>query len=448
MNKAPASLTVATLSLLSSLAWPQDFFDSVATQTSTDELDLDSPWTHRTWLQQKTGYGWHTPGVAASRDQAALTRTESQLFGEVGWRQNTWRLQASGSLLHDWLPDLENWGAFSGYDFTEQQNQQRRWRLQLADTFVEWQDNDWWVKAGYQTLAWGESESLKITDVLARRDQRWPGQADLEKLRLPVPAVQVTWNNQLDWVTLIHPLPDRMPAAGDEFDPYVELRQQQSELNLIQEHETRPGFAIRWRQQWQGLDAQWMLADVTSYESELTVFNTGPLGADVHLSPWRQQVLGGSAQWVKGSWLLRTEQALHNNVRVTQQNPQAPWQKTRQWRGMLGADFNGISDLLISAEYSWLYIKNRIPTLGEQRYQPAASGRIQYTLYNDRLTLEAYAQSITGDEGSLIRLQADWTVSDNFSVSLSAIEYDAQQADLLHPYRHNDSLLLSMRWGL
>lgn len=440
---------LTSLSLLSQSAWGEDFFDAVPTESSTDSLNLDSPWSSRAWLQQKIGYGWHMPGMPASRDQAALTRTESQVFGEINWRHNSWRLQVSGALGQDWLPELATTELFSAYEFTGEQRRQRRWRLDMADTFVSWQAGDWWLKAGYQTLAWGESESLKITDVLARRDQRWPGQEDLEQLRLPVPAAQITWRNRLDAVVLIHPLPDRMPSAGDEFDPYATLRQQHPGLTLIEERETRPGFALRLRQQWPGLDAQWILADLASYETEPRPVTFAEQLTKIHLTPWRQQIAGVGAQWGKGSWLLRTEQALHNNSKVAASDPRAPWQKTRQWRGMIGADYTGINDLLLSAEYSWLYIDQWRSDLGMPGYQPALSGRIHYNLYNDRLSLEAYGQSISGGEGRLLRLMAEWIFSDHFSASITAVEYDGRQADdLLYPYRHNDALIMNLRWSL
>ncbi|MDO3386584.1 hypothetical protein QWI17_12125 [Gilvimarinus sp. SDUM040013] len=449
MNQIIPTLAVAAAALFSKGIGAQSFFEAIPTETTTEELDLDSPWTHRAWVQQKTGYGWHAPSLPASRDKAALTRTETHLFGEIAWRKNAWRLQASGSIVQGWLPDLEDAGVYSRYTFTTEQHQQRRWHLEMADTFVSWQNDDWWIKAGYQTLAWGESESLKVTDVLARRDQRWPGQEDLEKLRLPVPAVQITWGKQLDLVTIINPLPDRMPAAGDEFDPYADLGQQQPNIAIVEHSDNRPGVALRYRQQWQGLDTQWILADVASYETELETVSAGEKGPVAYVAPWRQQVAGASAQWVSGSWLVRTEQALHFNTKVASADPVAPWQDTRQWRGMLGADYNGINDLVLTAEYSWLYVDNWHSGLAGERYQPAASGRASYTLLNEQLTLEAYAQAVTGGEGSVMRLMVEWQFSDRFSAAVTAIEYNGDHPeDLLYPYRHNDTLLLNLRWGL
>ncbi len=424
----------------------QDFFASVPTQPR-QEPNLETPWSHRAWLQQKTGYGWNVPALPASRDRAALTRTETHLFAELSWRRGPWRAQLGGSLVQDWLPNLESSGLWSGYEFTGEQRRERRLHVEMADSFVSWQEGDWWIKAGYQTLAWGEAESLKVTDVLARRDQRWPGQEDLEKLRLPVGALRVTWNNQLDFAALIEPLPDLLPAAYDEFDPYFTLRSGAHETSpsLFEGRDHKPGLALRYREHWQGLDAQLLIADVASFElaPEMIEFK------QINLNPWRQQVAGVSLQSVTGNFVLRTEQAWHHNTKVASRNPIAPWRDTNQWRGMLGADYTGVNNLQLSAEFSWLYIDDWRPSLADERWQPGASARANYTLYNERLTLEAFALTTTGDQGDVYRLSADWAVTDEFSVSLAAIEYhsdDSQQR--LYPYRRNDTLLLSLRWGL
>ncbi|UTF60163.1 DUF1302 family protein [Gilvimarinus sp. DA14] len=428
----------------------QDFFAAVQT-SDTERPNLQSPWSHRAWLQLKTGYGWHTPSLPASRQQSDLTRTETHLFAELGWRQGPWRAQIGGSLVQDWLPQLRDAGIWQGYPFTGEQLRDRRLRLEMADTFVSWQQGDWWLKAGYQTLAWGEAESLKITDVLARRDQRWPGQEDLEKLRLPVGSVRITWANKLDLVTLIEPEPDRLPAAYDEFDPYIALRTGNPAQDpvLIKKRDNRPGLALRYRQHWQGVDSQLLIADVASYELAPTAadFTTQP--AEVQLQSWRTQVAGLGLQAVYGNFLLRTEQAWHHHSKVAAQDPLAPWQKTDQWRGMLGGDYSGIDDLQLSAEFSWQYIANQQSGLAADRWQPGASGRATYTLLNERLTLEAFALRMTGNQGDVVRLSADWQINDAVSLGITAVEYrGSNPSQQIYPYRHNDAVLINLRWGL
>lgn len=440
-------LSVWTYSLTPT-ALAEDFFGTVETRTDThDTAESDSPWQYRGWLQQKTGYGYRAPAAGVNRDRAELTRTETQFYNQVNWGSGPWRVQLAGSLVHDWLPDMERAGLWNGYDFTDAQSDQRRWRLELADTTVSWQKADWWLKAGYQTLAWGEAESLKVTDVLARRDQRWPGQEDLEKLRLPVPAAVITWQNRLDLAVLVSPLPDRQPAAYAEFDPYINLRtgNPQSDPILHTRKETNPGIALRWRESWQGIDTQFILADVASYD-------TAPVGLSLQeaaqpiitLDRGRQQIAGLGVQATHGTWLLRSEQAWHRKVYQPGADPTAPWQQNDEWRSMIGADYTGIHNLTITGEVTWRYRED-----GHDRWQTGGALRARYTLFNERLTLEAFNLHLPGGEGSILRLSGEWEYSDKLNLNLALIDYSAEeQTDLIYPYRHNDSVLLTVRWML
>ena len=438
----------ALLLCLASAAQAEDFFGTVETRSENREVtDLDSPWQYRGWLQQKIGYGYREPAAPFNRQSADLTRVETQFYNEVDWRQDAWRVQLAGSIVQDWLPDLERAGLWSGYEFTREQYDQRRWRLELADTYVSWQHADWWLKAGYQTLAWGEAESLKVTDILARRDQRWPGQEDLEKLRLPVPAATLTWQNRIDLAVLVRPLPDRQPAAYAEFDPRIGLRtgNPDTDPRLRTQKETNPGIALRWRESWQGVDMQLIFADVASYETApVAIAPQAAAPPIITFTRGRQQVLGLGVQATHGTWLLRSEQAWHRGVYAPGSDTTAPWQQDDEWRGMIGADYTGVHNLTLTGEVTWLYRDN-----SHGRHQAGGALRARYTLFNERLTLEAFNLYLPGGEDSLVRLSGEWEYSDKLNLSLAIIDYSAEeQKDLLHPYRHNDTVLLTVRWML
>lgn len=430
------------------VALAEDFFGTVETRSETrDTPDLNSPWQYRGWLQQKIGYGYRPPAANVNRQSAELTRTETQFYNEVDWRRDAWRVQLAGSIVHDWLPDLERAGLWNGYEFTRGQADQRRWRLELADTYISWQQADWWIKAGYQTLAWGEAESLKVTDILARRDQRWPGQEDLEKLRLPVPAAVITWQNRVDLAVLVRPLPDRQPAAYAEFDPTIGLRTgtPDSDPLMRTQEETNPGIALRWRENWQGVDAQLLLADVASYETApVAILPQEAAPPVIMFDRPRQQIAGLGVQATRGTWLLRSEQAWHRGVYAPAADPLAPWQQGDEWRSMVGTDYTGIHNLTLTGEVTWRYRED-----GHDRWQTGGALRARYTLLNERLTLEAFNLHLPGGEGSLVRLSGEWEYSDKLNLSLALIDYSAEgQEDLLYPYRHNDSVLLTVRWML
>ncbi|WP_111640799.1 DUF1302 family protein [Marinimicrobium alkaliphilum] len=439
------------LGLLILVALParaDDFFGTVETRASAEPASDDSPWRHRGWLNQRIGYGYRAPAAPVARDGADLTRVETEVYSQWDWRRGPWRARLSGTLTQDWLPDMNSAGLWSGYDFTDEQSSQRRWRAEISDSYLSWESGDWWLLGGYQTLAWGEAESLRVTDVLSRRDQRWPGQEELDDLRQPVPAVRATWGGRLDLVLLPETPPDRLPAAGDEFDPYLAWRDADTPtLHMRRRHDV--GWALRWQTQRPGWDMQWLLAEVNSVDRYPHVQRQEGDETVIELAPWRQQVAGLALQTTRGAWVLRTEQALHRKLPLMPEDPTGRWPEHDQWRAMVSAEYAGIRDLTLTLELSESYTRDHSAELAQDQWQTGASARVHYTLLNERLALTGQAVRLPGGEGEVLRLSADWTLSDRLSLGASLVDYSARAAsDQLYPYRHNDTLLLSVQWNL
>ena len=431
-----------------------DFFGDLDTNAEGPTSPA-GPFHYLAWVQQKIGYGYRTPDLPVGRDSAQLTQVESRLYGRFTWDWDAWQLRLAGSLDHDWLPDLDRADLWSGYQLNTDQRQQRRWRLREDDSYLSWQAGDWWIKGGYQTLAWGEAESLKVTDQLARRDQRWPGQADLEQLRLPVPALLIHWRQSLELVLLIDTPVDRQPAPLDEFDTLAEFRQpedyRQPDIHL--RSQTASGWALRWQHSAPGWDLRLLLANSYSPEPVLAGIRLSDTGAtpridSIQLEQERQSLAGLQWQATRGNWVFKTEQAWLEDLPLAQSNPLADWLEKDQWRAMYALEYSGVRDLLVSGEITHSYTLDYQQELASDAWQTGYGLRLSYNLFNERLSLGAVGLQLNGNQGELLRLSANWEQSDRLSLGLTLVDYSAHADQQLYPYRHNDSLLLSLRWAL
>ncbi|MFY0663083.1 MAG: hypothetical protein JXQ97_00540 [Natronospirillum sp.] len=424
-----------------------DFFGDLNT-TAAAPAATQSPWRLLGWAQHKTAYGYRDPEPGFSRAAADITRFESSLYGQGSVRFGDWSARLAGSLEHDWLPDAENAGLWSGYAFTGEQAEARQWQWLWADSYLSWQSGDWWLQGGYQTLAWGQAESIAVLDVLAPRDQRWPGQVDLEQMRLPVPALTLNWRGQLDLVVLDGTQSDRLAAPFDEFDTLAELRATGSEI-VEQTPANHLGYALRWQQRWSGVDVQVMAAQLNSYTPSLRAVTMGGMGPErIELRQEPVQVLGGGVQWVRGAWLWRTEQAWHRGGQLPTSQALEPWVDVDEWRSMMGVEYSGWSNLTLSAEVGALYLLRNADTVDADEWRWSQSVRTRWTGWNDRLALTLQAVGLPGDEGWLTRAEAEWKPNDPLSLSLSVVEYHAwRDEQALYAVRHNDAITLNLRFG-
>lgn len=438
---------VPALAIVASLA-QADFFGDLDTTAPPSRVQANSPITWMGWVQHKTAYGYRTPAPGVNRTQPDLTRFETQLYGQLGWRQGDWSARFAGSLAHDWLPDLQEADLWQGNAFNQEQKDARRWQWQWADSYLGWQSGDAWLKAGYQTLAWGEAESLIVTDVLARRDQRWPGQQDLEDTRLPIPAITLNWAGQLDLVVLRWADTDRLASAYDDFDTLAALRATGAEINQ-RKAENPYSVAMRWQHSGSGYDLSLMAADVNTYQLSLEAVTLGNQGPEAFtFRPDRRQVIGAGAQWVRGAWLLRTEQAVHHGERLATPNPIEPWAETTQWRNMVGVEYSGFRQLTLTLELGSQYLLDSAEPVAADDWQLSQSARARYTTWNDRLALTTQLIGLPGNEGLVSRLAADWQVSDPLSVGLQWVDYQTWETDqALHPFRNQDAVVLNLRYG-
>lgn len=418
-----------------------DFFQEVDTHTRTSEQP-ERPWRYRAWVQQVTGYGYRQPAPHARRSRPDFNRAETQLYGQLNWQSESWRLRLAGELVHDWLPDLEQHSRWSGDPFSDTQADARQWRLEPADSYIEWQGERWWMRGGYQTLAWGQAESQRVTDVLSRRDQRFPGQEELKDMRLPVPAVRIALEQTLD-IALLPSIPaDQAAAAGEEFDPYGDWRA----ANIQTRRGDDPGWALRWSARLPNWDFQGIVADTDSFERYPGTQFQDHGQPGIALSPWRQQTLGLVLQTGQGNWVLRTEQAWHRGVRMMPTDPMAPWPKHDQWRSMVSGEYAGIRQLTLTLEASSTWTKGHHQDLSDDAWQTGFSARVAYTLINDRLTLTSQALALPGGQGDIFRASADWDLSDAWGLGLTWVDYHAtHEADRLYPFRNNDTLLFTAR---
>ncbi|MEX1056273.1 MAG: DUF1302 family protein, partial [Natronospirillum sp.] len=214
------------------------------------------------------------------------------------------------------------------------------------------------------------------------------------------------------------------------------------------------GWAVRWRQRWPGTDAQLLLAEVNSFQFTPTTLtftqvNGQPVPTRLVLQSSRQRIVGAAIQHSRGNWLLRSEQAWHGGVPMRPENLAQEWRDHDQWRGMVGFDYSGVANLLITGELAVNHTLNQHNDVAGEAWQLAQSLRLRYSLLNDRVTLTGQGVLLGMDQGGLLRAMTEWDASDQVNVGLTVVNYLSDDDDqVLYPYRDNDAMILNVRYSL
>lgn len=116
---------------------------------------------------------------------------------------------------------------------------------------------------------------------------------------------------------------------------------------------------------------------------------------------------------------------------------------------MAALEYSGFRNLTLTGELGQVHTLDWDEELAGDRRQWSQSLRARWTTLNDRLVITAQGIGLPGNEGLVGRLATDWQVNDSLSLGATLVDSHAWEEDQqLHPFRHNDALVLNARLGL
>ena len=313
------------------------------------------------------------------------------------------------------------------------------------------------LSTGRQIVTWGEADGLTTLDMINPRDQREPGVADIDDLRLAVWLtrlrlargpfdVDLVVRHEGAYGLLVPPLADYSPLRG-ALPPMFAQGLQGKEVGYAHDREgvstETQSYFLRALYRGHGVDLGLYVASLIDLQGVFELDD--PLALLAQLSdPTRArfelpqahkrfELYGLSSSTTVGAWLIKAELALYHN---RSQNIGSPERfgaisveelSSLSWAGSV--TYTGISDLTLSAEYQ------QGALLGEDRElfippsTPLVSLRASQALLRERLSLNLVALSFgpsersIGERGALVRADALYKLTDQLKVSAGYVHY-------------------------
>ncbi len=368
----------------------------------------------------------------------------------VAWYDMAWTINGRDDYTDDVLDTYESF-----YD--------------LKDAYIQgYLSKDLDLKFGRQVVIWGKSDSIRITDIINPLDNREAGMVDIEDLRLSETMTRLDYFFG-DWALstiLIHePRLEIEPAFGSDYRPSDAFGTPIPYSQFPDRSE--PSWNIENTQYAMSLDGRFSGWDLSLYAANVfdNRFNIELINTDPVRYYDKINMLGIAGNVVSGSWLLKAESALINDINYRSTD------KKNRLDMLIGFDYMGIKDTVISLELANRHIFNyeehmltltleesaqqgTIPDFVRQDSMQIAF-RSSYTFDHDNATVN-YLLSLAGGngpgdsfDGGFQRLWLDYKYTDSVSLNLGVVDYIG--GDSLIPFyraiEDNDRIFAEVRYN-
>jgi len=337
------------------------------------------------------------------------------------------------------------------------------------------------LSTGRQVVTWGEADGLSALDMINPRDQREPGVADIDDLRLAVWLTRLRYARgpfDLDLIVrhegayglLIPPLADYSPLRSTLPPTFAQLLAGK-EVGYAHDREgvsaDTQSYFVRALYRGRGIDLGLYAASLIDLQGVFELSDPAALLAqlaDPQLTRFelpqahkRFELYGLSWATTMGSWLFKGELALSHkrpqNVGSPEQFGAITVEEISALTWATSLSYTGISDLSLSLEYQ------QGAQLGEERElfippsAPIISLRASQNLLRERLSLNLIALSFEptasslAARGALLRADALYKLSDQVKLSGGYVHYVS--GDDFGPFAGLDEhgrLFAQLRW--
>lgn len=438
-DDAPIAQTEVKTSKTDSL---MDGFDDTSTSSeqddsqSTDQSDTQVTQSAEVIsgltgeLTEQIAYSYH--GIKPHNN---ITSLKASLFLDYDHKfENGWRVKTNAKAYYDAIYALRD------EVYSQDELDERRSDLMLFDAYVQGSITEKLdMKLGRQVVVWGRSDTIRITDILNPLDNRRPGIVDIEDLRLPVTMAKFDFFTG-DWrVTPIAVFEQRFtlnPAYGSDFNP-------QPDPHLAEKDYHDVTYALSVGGEFSGWDVNFYAARLRDDSGYVKI------GLEPSFVHDKVNMFGTALNVLSGSWLFKTELAYFNGLKYTSTQDE----RFSRTDALLGLEYNGIADTLISYDISLRHLNhydarlmNEANPLKRDTYQQAF--RVSADFLNASLTAN-YLISLYGkklNEGGFQRAWVKYELADGINTNFGVVDYIGGSA-LFDVVKNNDMIFADISYS-
>lgn len=329
----------------------------------------------------------------------------------------------------------------------------------LRELYWSYQSDSVFWRLGKQQVVWGEADGLKLLDLVNPQDYREFILDDFEDSRIPIWMINAEMNIGDDSVLQVLWIPDTTNhSLATRGSPYTftspllvpqplpgvtaTLEEHRASRKLLKDSDA----GLRFSHYWSGWDLTFNYLYHTVDEPVLrTQLDNGDIVVTSDYE--RSHLIGGSASNAFGSWTLRTEVAyeMDRYHRSTETMPGVI--QANQWGSVIGLDYQGWSDQLIS--FQWFQTKILIDdnVLIKSKTEETVSLLWEMKFMNETLSLSWLNLYSLDHHDGLMRPKVRYNLYSNLDVELGLDRFYGNNKGVFGQFDQTDRVHIGLEWG-
>ncbi|MCW8825857.1 MAG: hypothetical protein OQK78_05475 [Gammaproteobacteria bacterium] len=416
-------------------------FDEPSSESSGERSSSSQPknWELSGALSLQGEYGYAHDAPLSGADYRGLSHLRTSLNLGLDYRFSpTWRGYLSGHINYDAGYLLNGRSHYSSTLLDAEESE-----LEIDEARLQGQlSSNVDLTIGRQIVVWGKSDNLTVTNLLNPIDNRAPGMVDIKDLRLPLTMAKLDYYVG-DWGFSAIVIPEirfnKIPTQGSEFYPYP-MAQPAEIVPDDGGSNSELAFAAN------GRFSGW---DLSLYHAQL--YDDNPYQTMVGMTPVlkhsRIKMSGVAANWVTGSWLLKGEVALLDDLHYSGVSP-----SYNRADLLVGAEYNGIISTSLSAELVERTIRDHDAVLSgvgvaKVSRQLALSAKRDFN--HDRFHLMGLV--LLNDwklgSGGIVRVSGEYELNDALALTVGVVDYLSADSLPYSAVADNDRLFVRAEYS-
>jgi len=330
---------------------------------------------------------------------------------------------------------------------------------ELSELYWEAESGATYWRIGKQQVVWGEADGLKLLDVVNPQNYREFILDDFDDSRIPVWMLNAERLLPDDSIVQILWIPDSTshdlaPAHSPfHFTSPLLVPQTTGTANVRVEDPKAPSrfvrdsdVALRLARFWNGWDYTLNYLYHTVDEPVLRTQLTAD-GTIIRSAYERSHLIGASASTAMDDWIIRLEFAYETDRYHRSTDALPGVVKANQWGSVLGLDFQGWSDQLLSVQWFQSRVAGHGDRLVKESREDVVTLIWEHRFLNDTLTVRASNLYSLDRHDGLVRSKLTYNLLSNLDVYMGADRFYGNQAGLFGQFDQADRVVAGLEWG-